>query len=177
DTAATSHALIWLALALPAHVLVKALSPAFFAREDTLGPLVATCKGFVVAILATVLFGHLFGASGIAAGIAFGAWSNALTLIRRGGETFGFSVDASARRRLPRIAVSALLMGALLWLATHYAGIFAADTHRLAQAVIMLAAVAVAIAVYGLLLTLFGVTGWREGVNAVTQGSPRGLRT
>jgi putative peptidoglycan lipid II flippase len=176
DTAATSRALIWLALALPAHVLVKALSPAFFAREDTLGPLVATCKGFVVAILAAVLFGHLFGASGIAAGIAFGAWSNALTLIRRGGETFGFSVDASARRRLPRIAISALLMGALLWLSTHYAGIFAADAHRLAQAVILLAAVAIAIAVYGLLLTLFGVTGWREVVNTVGRGETGDLR-
>ena len=46
DTAATAHALMWLALALPAHVLAKALSPAFFAREDTLTPLVATLKGF-----------------------------------------------------------------------------------------------------------------------------------
>ena len=30
DTAATAQALMWLALGLPAHVLVKALSPAFF---------------------------------------------------------------------------------------------------------------------------------------------------
>ena len=36
DTAATAQALMWLALGLPAHVLVKALSPAFFARDDTL---------------------------------------------------------------------------------------------------------------------------------------------
>ena len=35
DTAATAQALMWLALGLPAHVLVKALSPAFFARDDT----------------------------------------------------------------------------------------------------------------------------------------------
>ncbi|MFN5713926.1 MAG: lipid II flippase MurJ, partial [Bradyrhizobium sp.] len=33
DSAATAQALTWLTLALPAHVLVKALSPAFFARE------------------------------------------------------------------------------------------------------------------------------------------------
>jgi putative peptidoglycan lipid II flippase len=176
DTAATSRALIWLALALPAHVVVKALSPAFFAREDTLGPLSATLKGFVVAILAAVLFGHLFGASGIAAGIAFGAWSNALSLIRRGGETFGFSVDASARRRLPRIAASALLMGALLWLAAHVTGIVTGDIHRLAQAVILLAAIAGAIAAYGLLLTLFGVTDWRAVVNTVGRSETGDLR-
>ena len=39
DTKATARALMWLALGLPAHVLVKALSPAFFAREDTMTPL------------------------------------------------------------------------------------------------------------------------------------------
>ena len=45
DSAATAQALTWLALGLPAHVLVKALSPAFFAREDTFAPLMATLKG------------------------------------------------------------------------------------------------------------------------------------
>ena len=44
DTAATSRALMWLALGLPAHVLVKALSPAFFARHDTLTPLWAAVR-------------------------------------------------------------------------------------------------------------------------------------
>ncbi len=94
DTAATARALMWLALALPAHVLVKALSPAFFAREDTLTPLLATLKGFAVAIVLAVLLGHYFGAEGIAASIALGAWSTAFGLIRRGAETFGFSIDA-----------------------------------------------------------------------------------
>ena len=45
DTAATARALMWLTLALPAHVLVKALSPAFFAREDTMTPLVVSAEG------------------------------------------------------------------------------------------------------------------------------------
>ncbi len=70
DTAATAQALIWLALGLPAHVLVKALSPAFFARDDTLTPLYATLRGFVVAILLALVLGRLFGAAGIAASIA-----------------------------------------------------------------------------------------------------------
>src|SRR5216684_2296986 len=62
DTVATAHALMWLALGLPAHVLVKALSPAFFAREDTLTPLLAVLKGFVVATALSVVLGHLYGA-------------------------------------------------------------------------------------------------------------------
>ena len=62
DTAATARALMWLALGLPAHVLVKALSPAFFARHDTRTPLLATLTGFAVAIIAALVLGRLFGA-------------------------------------------------------------------------------------------------------------------
>src|ERR1700722_15222019 len=51
DTTATASALIWLALGLPAHVLVKALSPAFFARDNTTTPLWATLKGLAVAVV------------------------------------------------------------------------------------------------------------------------------
>ena len=61
DSAATAQALVWLALGLPAHVLVKALSPAFFAREDTKTPLVATLNAIAVALGGALLLGHLFG--------------------------------------------------------------------------------------------------------------------
>ena len=89
DTAATARALMWLALGLPANVLVKALSPAFFAREDTMTPLLATLKGVIFAIVLSVLLGHWFGASGIAASLAIGAWSTAFTLVRRGAKPSG----------------------------------------------------------------------------------------
>ena len=72
----------WLALGLPAHVLFKALSPAFFARENTTTPLIASLKGLALALATAFLFWHLFGAEGIAAGIALGAWGSALGLIR-----------------------------------------------------------------------------------------------
>jgi len=176
DTAATARALMWLTLALPAHVLAKALSPAFFAREDTITPLVATLKGVVLAIAAAFLLGHWFGADGIAAAIALGAWSIAFSLIRRGAETFGFSIDADAKRRLPRIVVAALAMGALLWLATRFLPALASGAHGLVQAVALLIVIAAGIAIYGLLLRLFGVTGWREAVNAVKQSGPPDLR-
>jgi putative peptidoglycan lipid II flippase len=171
DTAATSHALVFLALGLPAQVLVKAISPAFFARDNTLTPLSATLKAFVVAALAAVLSGHYFGASGIAAAIAFGAWSNASSLIRQGTSTFGISLDAAARRRLPRIAAAALSMGALLWLAVDLASPLVSNSHLLVQAAVLLALIATAVVTYGVLLGLFGVTTWREAGAAVRQGS------
>src|SRR6185312_12209218 len=67
DTGATAQALRWLALALPANVLSKALAPSFFAREDTATPLKAGLIGFIVAIIAAFILSHLFGVSGVAA--------------------------------------------------------------------------------------------------------------
>jgi putative peptidoglycan lipid II flippase len=176
DTTATSRALMWLALGLPANVLVKALSPTFFAREDTLTPLLAALWGVVLAIVLSVLLGHWFGASGIAASLAIGAWSTAFSLIRRGGETFGFSIDAAARRRLPGILTAALAMGAALWLATRFMPALAPDAHGLVQAIILLLVIVGGIATYGLFLRLFGITGWRETVNAIRQTKPADLR-
>src|SRR6266849_5151847 len=176
DTTATTHALMWLALGLPAHVLVKALSPAFFARDDTRTPLVATLKGFTVAIVLAVVLGRFFGTDGIAISIALGAWSSAVGLIRRGAATFGFSVDAAARRRLPRIVMAALTMGGLLWLMATYLPAPAAGAHSIAQAVVLGLLIAGGMAIYGLLLALFGVITWADAVSAVRQTTAPDLR-
>jgi putative peptidoglycan lipid II flippase len=172
DTAGTATALIWLALGLPAHVLVKALSPAFFAREDTLTPLWTTLRGMVVAIVAAFVLGRLFGPAGIAASIAMGAWSSALSLIRRGAASFGFSIDAEARQRLPRIVLAALAMGGLLWLAGHFVLAPTGNMHGAAQAVILLVLIAGGMVVYGLALSLSGVTNWQQTLNAIRPAPP-----
>lgn len=170
DTAATARALTWLALGLPAQVLFKALAPAFFARGNTATPLLAVLKGILLALAGGYLFGHFFGAEGIAAGISLGAWGSALGLVREGAARFGLAIDDAARRRLPRIAAAAAAMGAALWLVP------IATLAGLAQAAGLLASIAAGGALYGLLLLLFGVTGWREAVAAL-RGSPRDLRS
>jgi putative peptidoglycan lipid II flippase len=180
DSAATAHALMWLALGLPAHVLVKALSPAFFARDDTTTPLLATLKGFAVAVVLALVLSRWFGAGGIAASIAMGAWSSALGLIRRGAATFGFSIDAAARRRLPRIVVAALAMGGLLWLAAPLVldlGLgLGVSGHGLAQALAVAMLISGGAAIYALLLALLGVVSWDEAVNAIRLPADSGLR-
>jgi putative peptidoglycan lipid II flippase len=176
DTAATAHALMWLALGLPAQVLIKALSPAFFAREDTLTPLLSVLKGFVIAIVSSVVLGQIFGPSGIAASIALGAWSSAFALVRRVAATFGFSIDAGARRRLPRIIVAALVMGGVLWLIATFALPLTANAHRLAQALVLVILIGGGIAVYGLHLALFGAVAWGDALRAMRQTKPPDLR-
>jgi len=167
DTAATARALVWLALGLPAQVLFKAIAPAFFARDNTITPLVCVLKGIVFALGTAFLFGHFFGPAGIAAGIALGAWSSALSLLREGATRFSFAIDAGARRRLPRIVVAALAMAAMIWFALRFL-----PAAGLAQAIALAALIAAGIAVYCLLLQLFGVTGWRQAVNALRGASP-----
>jgi putative peptidoglycan lipid II flippase len=176
DTVETARALALLAFGLPAHVLVKALSPAFFARGDTTTPLWATLKGFAVAVFLAIVLGRIYGVGGIAAAIALGAWSNALALIRRGGATFGFSIDAMARRRLPRIVMAAIAMGGLLWLKSTFLWPLVAKAHGLAQVAMLGVMIIGGVALYALLLALFGVIGWAEAVRALKGSPPRDLR-
>jgi putative peptidoglycan lipid II flippase len=169
DTVGTAHALVWLALGLPAQVLIKALSPAFFARGDTLTPLWATLKGLAVTIVLAVVLGRLFDVRGISASIALGGWSGALVLIRHGLTTFGFSIDAAARSRLPRIVAAALAMGGLLWLSASLALASAANASAPLHLILVAALIAGGMMVYGLFLALLGVIRWVDAINALRQ--------
>jgi putative peptidoglycan lipid II flippase len=114
DSSATAAALVALALGLPGHVLVKAFSPIFFAREDTATPMVAALAGFAVALAVSVLLLPSLGHVGVAIGAAFSGWFSAAMLAVIIARRIGFSLDAAARRRLPRIGLAALVMGAAI---------------------------------------------------------------
>jgi putative peptidoglycan lipid II flippase len=168
DTAATAQALTWLSLGLPAHVLAKALSPAFYARHDTRMPLWAALIGFVVALGLAASLRDVWGASGIAAGLAAGATATAAFLLVRAAATPGWSLDPAARMRLPRILLAAALMGALLWLAVRF--IAPPGLHGgVWPALVLLGLVAAAMAVYLLSLRLLGVVIWGKAFRAVLQ--------
>jgi putative peptidoglycan lipid II flippase len=169
DTAGTSQALVWLALGLPAQVLIKALSPAYFARGDTATPLWATLKGLAVTIALAVVLGRLFDVRGIAAAIALGGWSSALGLMRHGRATFGFSIDAAAGRRLVRIAAAALTMGGLLWLSAPVVLSMGGNESGTVHFFLVAVLISAGMAVYGLCLALFGVLRWREAIRALRQ--------
>jgi putative peptidoglycan lipid II flippase len=176
DTRATAQALVWLALALPAHVLTKALSPSFFAREDTATPLRASLIGLVAAIGAAFLLERAFGASGIAAGLALGAWASTVALIRSGAAAFGFSLLPATPGRLVRIVLAAVLMSGLLDLAARLPALHP-TAHGLALALALALLIAGGVAIYLVLLALFGVATWRQAVEAIRSGKPRDLRT
>ncbi|MBA4130552.1 MAG: murein biosynthesis integral membrane protein MurJ [Hyphomicrobium sp.] len=121
DTPYTAEALRIFALGLPAFVLIKVFSPAFFARQDTKTPMRFAVWSLSANTLGSIglffLFRHLgwMPHLGIAVATTLGGWMNALLLFR-GLKTHGhFAADARLKRALPRILISAAIMGLVLF--------------------------------------------------------------
>lgn len=113
-TAATALALIAYAAGLPAFVLVKALTPGFFARGDTATPVkvamgvVALNLGLNLAL--TPLLGHV----GIALATSAASWANVLVLGALLMRRRRLVLDRRLRRAALRLAGAACVMAAVL---------------------------------------------------------------
>lgn len=168
---ATAGALGAFAFGLPAFVLVKALTPGFFAREDTKTP-VKIAAGVVILNLciALALMGPLAHV-GIALAGSLTAWINvsALTVIlyRRGH----FEVDPVLRRRLPRMVLAAAGMGGALWFGVEGLAAWLADGVAMRIGALALLVIGGA-GIYFALCQLLGAADLRE-VKRMLRRRPR----
>ncbi len=111
---ATAAALVAYAIGLPAFVLVKALTPGFFARGDTATPvkvgllIVALNLGLNLAL--TPLLAHV----GIALATALAAWVNVAALGWLLMRRRQLVLDRRLRRAVPRLLGAAVLMSMAL---------------------------------------------------------------
>lgn len=115
DTHNAALALSMFALGLPAFVLLKVLTPAFFARENTRTPMVFAALSALVNLSVGVALFFVIGFHGLALATSIAAWINVICLgfiLSRDGL---FHFDARLQSRLPRIALAAGAMGAALW--------------------------------------------------------------
>jgi putative peptidoglycan lipid II flippase len=171
DTAATAAALSAFAVGLPGHVLVKAFSPIFFAREDTATPMYAALAGFAVALVGSLLLLPSLGHVGIAIATGVSGWVAAGMLAAIIARRIGFSLDRNARHRLPRIAIAALVMGvaieALQTALTPWLG----GPSALARIVGLGVLISAGLAVYSVLLHLLGVARLRDLVRATRRAA------
>jgi len=122
DTLRTAGALAAYAVGLPAFMLVKALTPGFFAREDTKTPLYTAIASILVnvALNAFFVFGTSLAQVGIALASSLSGWLNALLLgvilMRRGH----LVADQRLKARALRMAGATLGMGVVLWFALRW---------------------------------------------------------
>jgi putative peptidoglycan lipid II flippase len=108
-------------LGLPGFVMIKALNPGFFAREDTKTPMRFTTFAVVCNCIVAVSLFPFFAERGIATAEVTSGWISTIllgtTLIRRGHLHF----DAAFVSRIVRLAMSAVVMA----VAVHYAAAYA----------------------------------------------------
>ena len=161
EVEAASMALAAYAAGLPAYVLIKVLTPGYFAREDTVTPVkIASICVVVNLVLNLVLMGP-FAHVGIAVATAIAAWINAALLaggLKRRGHLV---IDDRLKSRLPRIALAAVVMTVCLVLgAMALAGPLAgAEVPRIGA---LVGLVAGGIVIYGACAQLSGAADLKE---------------
>ena len=112
---ATAFALTAYAVGLPAYVLVKVLTPAFFARRDTRTPVLVGMVAVVANLILNLILMQFLAHAGLALATAIAAWLNiallSWILYRRGD----LVPDIRLRERLGRALAAALAMAGGLW--------------------------------------------------------------
>ncbi len=117
DSRAVAGALTAFALGLPAYVLVKVLTPSFFARHDTRTPVKVAMLTVAVNIVLNLILMVPLKHVGMALSTAVAAWANVIVLARVLKQRGFFTIDARLKSRIPRIFAASLTMAAMLWAA------------------------------------------------------------
>ncbi len=115
DTSATAMTLAAFSIGLPAYVLIKVLTPGFYAREDTRTPVRFAMIAVVANIVGNLILIPTIGYIGPALATALSACINMVLLYWTLNKRGHFTADARLRRRVPRLALAAILMGVALW--------------------------------------------------------------
>lgn len=119
DSISTAYAVAVYGLGLPAFVLLKTITPLYFAREDTKTPFKFALVSMVVNVVIAVGLMGTMGYLAAALGTTLAAWANFALLWRGTRHMDGASkIDTRLGRAAPRILAASLLMGVVIWVAS-----------------------------------------------------------
>jgi len=124
DVGRVASALSVFSIGLPSYVLVKVLTPGFYARSDTRTPVRYAIISVGVNIVLNLALIPTIGINGPPLATAISSSVNVAMLyftLRKRGH---FAPDAQLRRRIPRLLLAALLMGGVLFVLGPYADPF-----------------------------------------------------
>jgi putative peptidoglycan lipid II flippase len=116
DTLGTAAVLMAFSAGVPAYVLIKVLTPGFYARSDTKTPLRLALWSMLVNLIGNLILIWPLAHIGVGVATAIAAWVNVallwITLRKRGH----IQVDSRLRQKAWRIVLAAAVMGLALWL-------------------------------------------------------------
>lgn len=166
-TSMTAAALAGFAAGLPAFVLIKVLTPAFYAREAMRAPMWFSLVSVIVNIAASLALFPVYGHVAIAVATSVAAWVNVVLLVGalyRSGE---YQPSALTLRQIALMAFASAAMGVAVhygwqWVAAEFSGIA-----RLAG---LVAVIALGAALYGGLAIATGALD-RQMIRRLLSGS------
>jgi putative peptidoglycan lipid II flippase len=171
DTAAVAAALAAICVGLPGHVLEKAFGAVSSAHGDTHTPMLCALCGLAAAIVGGVLLFPRYGHVGVAAAIGMSGWAGAallgIVLYTRGW----LRLDEQAVRRLPRIVLATVIMGAVVMYrrVADHALLLALQASPLGRLLLLVVLVTLGVAVYLVALQVLGVTKLKDLIAAMRQ--------
>ena len=116
DTSASAAALSAFSLGLPAYILIKVLTPGFYARADTKTPVRIAIVAMVANLVLNLILVWPMAHVGLALSTAIAAWLNVGLLYWTLRRRDHFAVDAQLRRRTIRLMAATAAMAILLLL-------------------------------------------------------------
>lgn len=114
DGAITANVVIALVAGLPAYVLVKLLTPGFYARKDTKTPVKTALVVLVFNVLVILAVIERFGIVGLAGATASASWLNCILLYSILHKRGHYRLDARLLFRVARQLAAAAIMAAAL---------------------------------------------------------------
>jgi len=115
DTIGASGALAAFAVGVPAYVLIKVLTPGFYARQDTKTPVRVAVFSMLFNLVGNLTLIWPLGHVGVAVSTAIAAWVNVLVLYWLLHRRDQLRMDARFRAKALRIVAASAVMGVALW--------------------------------------------------------------
>ncbi len=112
---------------LPAYVLIKVLTPGFYARKDMKTPVVIGLVSLGLGVVSNFILVPLLGLAALPLSTAIFAWFNCLALYIILHKRGHYTLNGGVAFRVGRQLIAALVMGAALWFMTQALGPFMAE--------------------------------------------------
>jgi putative peptidoglycan lipid II flippase len=117
DTTATANVLAAFALGIPAYVLIKVLTPGFYARSDTRTPVRIALVSMLVNLVGNLTLIWPLGHVGVGLSTAMAAWVNVVLLYIVLHRRNQLSIESGLITKGFRILLAGAMMGVVLWFA------------------------------------------------------------